>query len=187
MSPDSSRSPPRGRRIRTSERALYRDAPYRRDRRSYKQNYLCNNCKRPGHYARDCPNALVCNNCALPGHIAAECTGKTTCWNCREPGHLASECSNEPVCHTCGKMGHLARDCSGLGAAPFDPRLCNNCHKPGHIAADCTNDKAYGVTTCIGFVIFIPMQLHRSTRIYPCTVWSALAQIQIRNMHTFVY
>lgn len=36
MSPDRSRSPPRGRRIRTSERASYRDAPYRKDRRSYK-------------------------------------------------------------------------------------------------------------------------------------------------------
>ncbi|XP_026656932.2 DNA-binding protein HEXBP-like isoform X1 [Phoenix dactylifera] len=107
------------------------------------RDYLCNNCKRPGHYARDCPNAAVCNNCALPGHIAAEYTTKTLCWNCEEPGHVASECSNEPVCHMCNKTGHLARDCHSSRLVPFNSRLCKNCYKPGHIATDCTNDKAW--------------------------------------------
>lgn len=142
MTPDRSRSPPRAKRFRSNERASYRDAPYPRDRRTYRQDYLCNKCKRPGHFARDCPNVTVCNNCGLPGHIAAECTSTTMCWNCKEPGHLASECHNDPVCHMCGKMGHLARDCSNPSLPAHDARLCNNCYKAGHIAADCTNEKA---------------------------------------------
>ncbi|KAG6507230.1 hypothetical protein ZIOFF_032571 [Zingiber officinale] len=136
-----SRSPPRDRRIRT-ERTSYRDAPYRRDFPRASRYDLCKNCKRPGHYARECPNAAVCNSCGLPGHIASECTTKSLCWNCKEPGHLASNCPNEGICHTCGKAGHLARDCSMSQLPPGDLRLCNNCYKQGHLAADCTNEKA---------------------------------------------
>ncbi|KAF2324647.1 hypothetical protein GH714_015910 [Hevea brasiliensis] len=109
---------------------------------SHLQNNLCNNCKRPGHFARECPNVAVCNNCGLPGHIALECTTQLRCWNCREPGHVASNCPNEGICHSCGKSGHRARDCPNPEMPPGDLRLCNNCYKPGHIAAECTNDKA---------------------------------------------
>eukprot|EP00850_Spirogloea_muscicola_P026388 SM007067S21506 [mRNA] locus=s7067:263:715:- [translate_table: standard] len=28
---------------------------------------VCNNCRRPGHYARECPNAAVCNKCQKAG------------------------------------------------------------------------------------------------------------------------
>ncbi|KAK6118876.1 hypothetical protein DH2020_047382 [Rehmannia glutinosa] len=106
------------------------------------QNNLCNNCKRPGHFARECPNVAVCNNCGLPGHIASECTSKALCWNCREPGHTASNCPNEGLCHSCGKSGHRARDCPNAELSPGDLRLCNNCLKPGHLAAECTNGMA---------------------------------------------
>ncbi|KAK8568063.1 hypothetical protein V6N12_006630 [Hibiscus sabdariffa] len=133
---------PMDRKIR-SDRFSYRNAPYRREsRRGFSQNNLCKNCKRPGHYARECPNVAICHNCNLPGHIASECTTKSLCWNCREPGHTANHCPNEGICHTCGKSGHRARDCTAPPMPPGDVRLCNNCYKPGHIAADCTNDKA---------------------------------------------
>ncbi|WVZ19631.1 hypothetical protein V8G54_006953 [Vigna mungo] len=100
------------------------------------------NCKRPGHYARECPNVAICHNCGLPGHIASECTTKSLCWNCKEPGHMASNCPNEGICHTCGKAGHRARECTAPPMPPGDLRLCNNCYKQGHIAAECTNEKA---------------------------------------------
>ncbi|RRT34815.1 hypothetical protein B296_00057137 [Ensete ventricosum] len=60
---ESSRSPPRDRKIRT-ERVSYRDAPYRRDFRRGSRHIaaecttkaLCWNCKEPGHVASNCPN-----------------------------------------------------------------------------------------------------------------------------------
>ncbi|GFY89728.1 zinc knuckle (CCHC-type) family protein [Actinidia rufa] len=144
---------PMDRKIRTI-RHSYRDEPYRRDRQGFSQNNLCKNCKRPGHFARECPNVAICHNCGFPGsvliatskmytrHIASECTTQSLCWNCREPGHTAGNCPNEGICHTCGKAGHRARDCTTPQLPPGDLRLCNNCFKQGHIAADCTNDKA---------------------------------------------
>ncbi|KAF9589016.1 hypothetical protein IFM89_018255 [Coptis chinensis] len=106
------------------------------------QDNLGKNCKRPGHYARECPNVVVCNNCGVPGHIAAECFTKSLCWNCREPGHMGSDCQNEGICHTCDKAGHIGKDCAALSLPPGDLRVCNNCYKQGHIVVDCTNDKA---------------------------------------------
>ncbi|XP_019056872.1 PREDICTED: zinc finger protein GIS2-like [Tarenaya hassleriana] len=119
MSLDSrSKRSPVGRKI-CSDRFSYRDARYRRDsRRSFSQSNLCNNCKRPGHFARECHNVSICHNCGLPGHILSECSTKSLCWNCREPGHMASNCPNKGICHTCGKAGHQAKDCTSTQLQP---------------------------------------------------------------------
>ncbi|KAL9268965.1 DNA-binding protein HEXBP-like protein [Drosera capensis] len=123
--------------FRGSDRTRDLFAPYSKDRRSLRQNYLCKNCKRPGHFARGCPNDSVCNNCREVGHMATDCKSKTMCWNCKEPGHLSTECNRQPICHSCGKMGHLARECSKSS----DHRTCSNYFQPGYVAEDCINKK----------------------------------------------
>ncbi|KAK8955615.1 hypothetical protein KSP40_PGU013596 [Platanthera guangdongensis] len=141
MSEDRSRSPPPARRFR-GERNTYRDAPYSRDRSGYRQ-VVCKNCKRPGHFARDCSNIAVCNNCSLPGHIAAECTAKTVCWNCKESGHIANECSNDAggpfrdiVCRMCNQPGHISRDCAAIV-------ICNTCGGRGHMSYECPSGRMF--------------------------------------------
>eukprot|EP00850_Spirogloea_muscicola_P000870 SM000003S11115 [mRNA] locus=s3:1031108:1033925:+ [translate_table: standard] len=124
---------------------------------------VCNNCRRPGHYARECPNAAVCNKCQKAGHLAASCPNEVLCRNCKQPGHVAADCANEAVCNLCGTLGHLARACpaatgggggSGIAAgapcsqaSPADtpwtsPPLAASSDSPGHIAAECTNEQA---------------------------------------------
>ncbi|TYG51652.1 hypothetical protein ES288_D10G276400v1 [Gossypium darwinii] len=153
----------RGKIFRSIDCVPYRDSPYSRDRRNNRQDYLCNKCKRPRHFARECPNVTVCNNCGLPRtfHLSQKKKGITfhfifvrsqtmkfvndlfsSLRSFVEPGHLAGQCPNEPVCNMCGKMGHLARDCLNHRLPAHDARLCNNCYKAGHFAADSTNEKA---------------------------------------------
>ncbi|CAN6450412.1 unnamed protein product [Victoria cruziana] len=156
-----SRSPPRVHRTRGGDRYSYRDAPYKRDfRGSTRSSNLCNNCKRPGHYAKDCPNVSVCNNCGLPGHIASECSTKSLCWNCREPGHIARHVARDcpkadmigeraggfggmargssfrdVVCRNCNQVGHMSRECM----APM--MICHNCGGRGHAAYECPSGR----------------------------------------------
>ncbi|KAG0489939.1 hypothetical protein HPP92_006802 [Vanilla planifolia] len=149
----SSRSPSRDRSIRTV-RSSYRDAPYRRDFRwSFRRTELCKNCRRPGHYARECPNVAVCNNCSLPGRMYH----KSPVLNCKEPGHMASQCPNEGICHTCGQIWpphdctahELPPETSDLQQllqaghiAPTAPtrRPVITAGKTGHPAHDCPNE-----------------------------------------------
>ncbi|GJT40675.1 zinc finger protein GIS2-like protein [Tanacetum coccineum] len=139
MSRDRSRSPGLAKRFRSKDRVSYRDAPYKRDRPAYQQDYLCNKCRRPGYFARDCPNAIVYNNCGLPDHLAAECTSTTMCSICKESAHQplvchmcgkVADCTNYKACKNCQKIGHLAHECKN------DP-ICNICSISGHVARQC--------------------------------------------------
>jgi len=41
----------------------------------------CHNCRKPGHFMRECPQPRLCHNCNQPGHIAR---------NCRQQGAAAA-------------------------------------------------------------------------------------------------
>ncbi|KAF2532266.1 hypothetical protein F2Q70_00033615 [Brassica cretica] len=142
-----------------SDRFSYRDDPYRRDsHRTFSQSNTCKNCKRPGHFARECPNVSICHNCGLPGHNLSECSAKSVCWNCREPGHMSNSCTNEGICHSCAEerrprgiraqyreeevvcrncrqVGHMSRDCTAR------LMICRNCGGRGHIAYECPSGR----------------------------------------------
>ncbi|KVI04938.1 Zinc finger, CCHC-type [Cynara cardunculus var. scolymus] len=144
MSRDRSRSPGLAKRFRSRDRAAYRDAPYRRDRPTYRHiaaectsTTMCWNCKESGHLSSECPNDPVCHMCGKVGHLARDCHNPSVssydarlCNNCYKPGHIAADCTNEKACNNCRKTGHLARDCHN------DP-VCNICSISGHVARQC--------------------------------------------------
>ncbi|MQL93809.1 hypothetical protein Taro_026454 [Colocasia esculenta] len=142
----SSRSPPRDRKIRT-ERFSYRDAPYRRDFRD-DQIYAI--------IASDL-DTLQENVPMLLSAITVvflDCTNEKACNNCRQTGHLARDCPNEPVCNMCNVAGHVARQCpkadmladrgAAAAAAPFyrggggyRDVVCRTCNQVGHTSREC--------------------------------------------------
>ncbi|XP_059597899.1 uncharacterized protein LOC132254897 [Vitis vinifera] len=113
MTLDRSRSPPQAKRLRSSDRASYRDTPYPRHRRVHRHiaaecnsTTICWNCKESGHLASQCPNDLVCHMCGKMGHLARDCSCPSLpthdarlCNNCYKPGHIATDCTNEKACN----------------------------------------------------------------------------------------
>lgn len=120
----------------------------------------CRRCKKPGHFARECPEPRDdnCFNCGQPGHMSRDCTepkkprgGDRACRKCNEVGHIARDCPNsggggeDRACHKCRETGHLARECpsSAFGAAAGGGgggMKCYNCQQYGHKSSECTDE-----------------------------------------------
>ncbi len=114
--------------------------------------YICNRCKKPGHFIRDCkvergdgvpPESYVCKICNQGGHFIDKCPSKPAdeervryekgtvppadyvCRICQQPGHWIQECPNKPP---------------GDEQAPRGPPpdyLCRICSTAGHWIQDC--------------------------------------------------
>ncbi|KAF9599899.1 hypothetical protein IFM89_001845 [Coptis chinensis] len=115
------------------------------------QDNLVKNCKRPGHYARECPNVAVCNNCGVPGH--ATIARRLSTWVVTvRMSHVARQCPKSEfvgergggvcdsgyrdiVCRSCHQVGHMSRDCTG------GLMICHNCGGRGHMAYECLSGR----------------------------------------------
>ncbi|KAJ7652371.1 hypothetical protein DFH06DRAFT_535134 [Mycena polygramma] len=87
---------------------------------------ICNNCRREGHNAGNCPKPLLCRACGGEGHRRKDCPNPDparvalltagpgripTCFRCGLEGHRITECEQQPVCYGCGQPGHHHNDC----------------------------------------------------------------------------
>lgn len=91
---------------------------------------ICDTCKKSGHKKSACPLGVVCRECGVAGHKRSECPDRT-CRKCGVKGHIATECSESPRCYICGEQGHVKKDC------PAPDSLCRACGQPGHRVEDC--------------------------------------------------
>ena len=57
--------------------------------------YQCDNCKKTGHFSRNCPD-MKCSECQETGHMSYECKNKK-CYRCQEIGHMARDCKKPKV------------------------------------------------------------------------------------------
>lgn len=82
---------------------------------------------RSGYITNNNRNGLLCNQCKNPGHKARQCP-MTVCFKCGKMGHRVADCAMAPppVCQLCGQGDHTATDlrCPArvrLGFTPLRP------------------------------------------------------------------
>jgi len=121
---------------------------------------VCHNCKKLGHFMRDCPNSTMntCFVCGSRDHSSWKCPNDP-CDLCLEVGHDASECTSKnprgvTLCTYCGNHNHVTVNCNGLsGGGKEEVGTCNPdlkcmiCFEKGHI--NCAGpSKVKSVTWC---------------------------------------
>ncbi|XP_059170101.1 zinc finger CCHC domain-containing protein 7-like [Physella acuta] len=118
----------------------------------------CRNCKKLGHFLRDCPEPLKrrCVFCALEGHTWQACPN-AVCYNCEAPGHKGHDCpepktSWQVSCDRCWMAGHQAKSCPDrwrqyhlttdihnmqTSSDKNTKVYCYNCSAKGHLGYEC--------------------------------------------------
>lgn len=99
----------------------------------------CNNCRKTGHLARDCPNDPVCNVCSISGHVARQCpkAGGSNMNVVRSGGSsMVDDPFRDMMCKNCGRAGHISRDCVPLV-------ICGNCGGQGHLEFECPSARMF--------------------------------------------
>ena len=125
-----------------------KDSSYESETENFSGNNSgCFNCKKPGHFSRECPekSGMKCFNCDQTGHMSRECPDKASsgtsgsvCYNCNQSGHFSRECpekqnSSGSVCFSCNKTGHFSRECPEKQSRT----KCFSCNEFGHMSREC--------------------------------------------------
>jgi len=91
--------------------------------------FYCSNCRREGHFKKDCKEPTVCVACGVEGHERKHCpnpdparlealkTAPIKCFRCGVEGHAIKDCPQPPKCFICGQPGHVRKDCPSRPAA----------------------------------------------------------------------
>ncbi|XP_064200419.1 zinc finger CCHC domain-containing protein 7-like isoform X1 [Anguilla rostrata] len=126
------------------------------------KSVACQNCRRTGHFSRDCPGPKKRPSCLLcgdEGHLQHACPHRY-CPNCCLPGHGFEDCLElaywHKRCHRCGVAGHFHDACPDIwrqyhlttqtGTLVKPDRMdahrnsayCYNCARRGHFGFACS-------------------------------------------------
>lgn len=125
------------------------------------KNFVCYNCRQPGHNAADCPNLGggsgaengVCTPVARRDGSSSSSTPATIlCYKCGSTEHALHNCpkrhrgdrSHLPfaTCFICNEKGHLASACSKNKTGIYvNGGCCRTCGSTQHLATNCPERK----------------------------------------------
>ena len=102
---------------------------------------VCTYCRRPGHYAPQCPVRLEteCFNCGEKGHKAMMCEKGVRCFHCGEYGHRLDECQCTEVRPPVSKR----KRATGETSASSEPVECSSVSGAGLTASQSTRHASY--------------------------------------------